>query len=180
MPDPGPNAAAHMPVDVVVRLLEVASAERESRDADVRELLADLDLADTVVAVVDDRVHRLRASSERRRRRGQELAALFSSARELAQLRDVDRLLERLVERAHDLVGTDVTYLSEFDADTRELLVRTTLGTVAPSFLGLRVPPGMGLASLVVERRQPCWTSSYSGMTQAPHDAQIDATVAAE
>jgi sugar diacid utilization regulator len=38
----------------------------------------------------------------------------------------------------------------------------------------------MGLASLVVERRQPCWTSSYSGMTQAPHDAHIDATVAAE
>ena len=180
MPDPGPSAAAHVPVDVVVQLLEVASAERESQDADVRALLADLDLADTAVAAVVDRVHRLRASSERRRRRGQELTALFSSARELAQLRDVDRLLERLVERAHDLVGTDVTYLSEFDADSRELLVRTTLGTVAPSFRGLRVPPGMGLASLVVESRSPRWTSHYGGMTQAPHDAGIDAAVTAE
>jgi PucR C-terminal helix-turn-helix domain/GAF domain len=178
--DASADAAGRVPVGVVVRLLEAASAEHEDRDADLRALLADLDLADADAARVGDGVRRLRASSERWRRRGQELAALFSSARELAQLRDVDRLLARLVERAHDLVGTDVTYLSEFDTGSRELRVRTTLGTVAPSFPGLRVPPGMGLASLVVESRSPRWTSRYEGMTQAPHDAGIDAAVTAE
>ncbi|PXY36683.1 helix-turn-helix domain-containing protein [Prauserella flavalba] len=166
-----------IPVGIVVDLLQAASAEHE---VDVDELLAGIALRDQDTARVGYELRRLRATSDRWRRRGQELAALFSSARELAQLRDVDELLGRLVERAHDLVGTDVTYLSEFDAETRELRVRTTLGTVAPSFLGLRVPPGMGLASQVVEGRRPCWTSKYATMTQAPHDSGIDAAVAAE
>ncbi|GHF19782.1 hypothetical protein GCM10017786_62210 [Amycolatopsis deserti] len=162
-----------LPVAAVVGLLEAAE-----QDTDVAELLAGLDHADA--ERIASGIRRLRATSDRLRRRGQELAALFSSARELAELRDVDELLARLVERAHDLVGTDVTYLSEFDVGSRELRVRTTLGTVAPSFPGLRVPPGMGLASQVVESRRPCWTARYDAMTQAPHDDRIDETVAAE
>src|SRR5690606_4171712 len=125
-------------------------------------------------------MRRLRANSDRWRRRGRELTALFSSARELVQLRDVDELLNRLVERAHDLMGTDVTYLSEFDPDTRELRVRTTLGSISSAFHGLRVPPGVGLASQVVEERRPCWTSRYATLTQVPHDSTIDAAVKAE
>lgn len=164
-----------IPVDVVIGLLQAASAEQ---DADVDGLLADVPEVHT--ARLGYEVRRLRARADRWRRRGQELAALFSSARELAQLRDVDELLGRLVERAHDLVGTDVTYLSEFDATSRELRVRTTLGTIAPSFLGLRVPPGIGLASQVVAERRPHWTSKYAAMTEAPHDSAIDAAVAAE
>ncbi|WP_198284407.1 hypothetical protein [Saccharomonospora xinjiangensis] len=54
-----------------------------------------------------------------------------------------------MAQRAHDLIGSDVTYLSEFHVASRELRVRTTLGTGAPSFPNLRVPPGMGLASMV-------------------------------
>ncbi|WP_431903880.1 helix-turn-helix domain-containing protein [Amycolatopsis thermoflava] len=162
-----------LPVAAVVGLLEAAE-----QDTDVTPLLDGLDAADA--ERITSGIRRLRATSDRLRRRGQELAALFSSARELAELRDVDELLARLVERAHDLVGTDVTYLSEFDVGSRELRVRTTLGTVAPSFPGLRVPPGMGLASQVVESRRPCWTARYDAMTQAPHDDRIDETVAAE
>ncbi|GAA3569083.1 GAF domain-containing protein [Amycolatopsis ultiminotia] len=172
--------AGAVPVDVVVGLLGAASAHRPERADEVRELLAGTELPAEDVARISAEVRRLKAGAERWRRRGQELAALFSSARELAELRDVDELLSRLVERAHDLVGTDVTYLSEFDVHSRELRVRTTLGTVAPTFLGLRVPPGMGLASMVVEGRRPCWTSSYDAMTQAPHESGIDAAVHAE
>ncbi|CAL9644542.1 helix-turn-helix domain-containing protein [Streptomyces sp. enrichment culture] len=172
--------APGVPVDTVVSLLEVAGAERAVDDVEIRELLAGSGLPPDAVARVGDGVRHLRAGSERWRRRGRELSALSSSVRELAQLRDVDVLLERLVERAHDLVGTDITYLSEFDVRTHELRVRTTLGTTAPTFPGLRVPPGMGLAGRVAETRLPSWTSSYFTMSQAPHDPQIDATVAAE
>lgn len=171
---------AGVPVDVLIDLLDAAGGEREMTDAEVADLLAGIGLPADTTARIGARVRHLRAGSQRWRRRGQELSALFSSARELAQLRDVDQLLERLVERAHDLVGTDVTYLSEFDVRTSELRVRTTLGAVAPAFRELRVPAGMGLASLVVQRRRPCWTSRYTGMTEAPHDSQIDAAVAAE
>ncbi|MFD4195654.1 helix-turn-helix domain-containing protein [Amycolatopsis thermoflava] len=166
-----------IPVEIVIGLMQAASA---AEDADITGALTGVDLPEEDIERIAYEVRRLRATADRWRRRQQELAALFSSARELAQLRDVDELLGRLVERAHDLVGTDVTYLSEFDAESRELRVRTTLGTIAPSFLGLRVPPGMGLASQVVEGRRPYWTSKYAAMTQAPHDSVIDAAVAAE
>lgn len=175
-----PGDPGVVPVDTVIGLLDVAGTERAVGDAEIRDLLTGLDLPSDAAARIGDGVRHLRAGSERWRRRGKELAALSSSVRELAQLRDVDMLLERLVERAHDLVGTDITYLSEFDMRTRELRVRTTFGTVAPTFPGLRVPPGMGLASRVAETRSPSWTSSYFSMSQAPHDAHIDATVEAE
>ncbi len=169
-----------VPVDLVVDMLTAALGDTADDDTDVARLLAEADLPDDVAGRIGAEVRRLKATAARWRRRGQELAALYSTAHELAQLRDVDELLERLVQRAHDLIGTDVTYLSEFHVASGELRVRTTLGTVAPSFPNLRVPPGMGLASMVVTTRSPQWTSSYAGMTQAPHHSDIDAAVAAE
>jgi hypothetical protein len=170
-----------VPVDLVVDVLTAALGDdADAGDDDIARLLAEADLPEDVAARVGAEVRRLKATAARWRRRGRELAALYSSAHALAQLRDVDELLERLVQRAHDLIGTDVTYLSEYHVASGELRVRTTLGTVAPSFPNLRVPPGMGLASMVVTTRSPQWTSSYAGMTQAPHDSDIDAAVAAE
>ena len=131
-------------------------------------------------AVIDGRVRAVRALLNRWQRRGRELTALFSSARELAELRDTDALLHRLVERAHQLMGTDVTYLSEFDEDNDELHVRSTAGAVAPTFRDLRVPPGMGLASQVVRTRCPQWTPAYQANDMIPHEAGIDAAVSDE
>lgn len=169
-----------IPVDTVLELLAVASGNELDGPAEPAQLLAGLGLPPVAVDQIAVAVHRMRSADLHWRRRGQELAALFSSARELAQLRDVDALLERLVERAHDLVGTDITYLSEFHPESRELRVRTTLGTTAPTFRNLRVPPGMGLASMVVDSRAPHWTPRYADMAQAPHDAGIDRAVADE
>jgi len=176
VPSAGPDGV--LPVAVVLELLD--AAEHADDPGEVSRILAAAALPATSVALVEDAARRLRGGAARWRRRGQELAALYSTARELAELRDVDELLERLVERAHDLVGTDVTYLSEFDVTTRELRVRTTLGAFAPSFRQLRVPAGTGLASLVVESRTPKWTSSYPAMTQAARAPVLDAAVAAE
>ncbi|WP_277681062.1 helix-turn-helix domain-containing protein [Saccharomonospora azurea] len=170
-----------VPVDLVVEVLSAALGETaDGRDDKVARLLAEADLPEDVADRIGGEVNRLKTTAARWRRRGRELAALYSTAHELAQLRDVDELLERLVQRAHDLIGTDVTYLSEFHVASGELRVRTTLGTVAPSFPNLRVPPGMGLASMVVTTRSPQWTSRYDAMTQAPHDSGIDAAVEAE
>ncbi|HEX4253084.1 MAG TPA: GAF domain-containing protein, partial [Pseudonocardia sp.] len=167
-----------LPVAVVLELLD--AAERGDDPDEVSRIVARASLPSASAARVEDSARRLRGGAARWRRRGQELAALYSTARELAELRDVDELLQRLVERAHDLVGTDVSYLSEFDVATRELRVRTTLGAFEPSFRQLRVPPGAGLASLVVESRTPQWTSSYPDMTQAARAPELDAAVAAE
>lgn len=116
----------------------------------------------------------------RLRQREQELTALFSSARELAELRDGGVLLDRLVERAHEMMGSDLTYLSEFDQDSHELRVRTTIGSVSPEFRSLRVPAGRGLASVVVETGAPHWVERYNEYRADRHEADIDSAVAAE
>lgn len=142
--------------------------------------LRDLGLADDDVTDVAGRLHLLQTELSRLRRREHELSALFSSARELAELRDSDAVLARLVQRAHEMMGVDVAYLSEFDPDTRELRVRETSGSVSASFQTLRVPPGRGLASVVVESRSPQWVTDYSVYARDRHDSGIDDAVSAE
>lgn len=114
------------------------------------------------------------------RRREQALTVLFSSARDLAESRDLDVLLTKLVVRAHELVGTDITYLSEFDTATRELRVRKSVGAVTREFQNLRVPPDKGLASRVAASRAAQWTARYSEYAGGPHDVDIDDAVTAE
>ncbi|MGO3136635.1 MAG: helix-turn-helix domain-containing protein, partial [Agrococcus casei] len=125
-------------------------------------------------------VGRSQRELSRLRRREHELSALFSSARELAELRDSDAVLARLVQRAHEMMGVDVAYLSEFDPETRELRVRETSGSVSASFQTLRVPPGRGLASVVVESRTAQWVADYSAYAAERHDADIDDAVSSE
>ncbi|WP_370181017.1 helix-turn-helix domain-containing protein [Rhodococcus wratislaviensis] len=159
-------------------------------DAMVGELTVDSaavrDALDRVAAGPADRaafaekVRRHQVELSRLRRRERELGVLFSSARELAELRDIDALLGRLVSRAHEMMGTDVTYLSEFDPSTRELNVRKTAGSVTPQFQHLRVPPGMGLASQIADSRAAQWVLRYQDYAEGPHEELIDDAVAAE
>ncbi len=171
---------ADIPVTAVLTLLDLAAKGPPDEPDAVTELLLTEHLDTATATQVGRRVRELQGAMARSHRRGQELAALFSSARELAELHDVDLLITRLVRRAHDLAGTDVTYLSEFDETTQELRVRSTAGAVAPSFQKLRVPPHTGLASKIVESRAPQWTSRYEQLRDVPHDDSIDNAVRAE
>jgi GAF domain-containing protein len=148
---------------------------------DVSPLELSAALADLgVPATQQERVHRAHGEHARLRRREHELGTLFSSARELAEVRDTEQLLDRLVGRAHEILGCDVTYLSEFDQETRELHVRTTIGTYTPEFRRLRVPAGRGLASAIAETRTASWVSRYSEYLADRHEAGIDRAVELE
>ncbi len=168
----------HLSVDAVLTLLQAAAADRPADDIDqvLRREGLDSGRHDEIVRVV----RRIQGSYAHLQRRTQELAALFSTARELVQLHDVDTVLQRLVERAHDLIGTDVTYLSETTDAFGGMAVRHSVGTVSEPFRHLFVPAGKGLASKVVEARAPVWVSRYIDMSEAPRDPGIDAAVAAE
>lgn len=116
----------------------------------------------------------------RLRRREHELGVLFSSAGELAAIQDSDLLLKRIVQRAHQMMGGDLSYLSEYDPSSKELFVRTTVGSVSADFRSLRVPPGKGLASLVVEQRVGGAVRRYTDFETERHVAEIDAAVDSE
>jgi len=127
----------------------------------VSDALHMLGVSEQDAAELADRVGRTQRELSRLRRREHELTALFSSARELAELRDSDAVLARLVQRAQEMIGADLAYLSEFEPDTRELRVRVTSGAVSESFRHLRVTPRHGLASAIVESRAPHWIARY-------------------
>ncbi|KNY04166.1 hypothetical protein AKH00_16990 [Microbacterium sp. GCS4] len=162
---------------------EVVAATRArpgERTAALSRLLADADVAAVEVDELLGAVQESQQLTARLRRRAAELEALFSTARELVRLQDVTDVLRRLVERAHELMGTDVTYLSEVDNAHGDLRVRYSAGTVTPEFRDLLVPAGYGLASLVTQTREPAWVSRYPSMAEAPHDPAIDAAVERE
>lgn len=176
----GEGAAAYDAGELAHRLLGAARTDPGEPDAGLGPILAASGIvgeqAREVVASVQD----AQLSHARLRRRTAELEALFSTARELVRLQDVDEVLDRLVERAHQLMGTDVTYLSEVEGDAGALRVRHSVGTVTPGFRDLVVPAGFGLASKVAGTREPSWVSQYTSMREAPHDPRIDEAVAAE
>lgn len=154
-------------------LTEMITADHPVSEGELRRAARGLD-AETTSVLVD-----ARARLDRLRARDRELSVLMSSLRELAEVRDLQPLLQKLVDRAHELMGTDLTYLSEYDEETDELFVRANRGALSANMRELRVPAGVGLASQVVRTRAPQWTAAYD-VGSFPHDSEVTAAVRAE
>lgn len=167
-------------VDAVTTLVSAMVDDVHASPRVLSAALAEIGLDDGDSAKVSELLHRSRADVVRMRRREHELGALFSSARELAEVRDGDALLERLVGRAHEIMDCDVAYLSVLDTTTRELQVRVTVGAVSPEFQHLHVSAGRGLVSEIVDSRTPRWVSRYSNYPESRHEQTIDRAVEAE
>ncbi len=120
---------------------------------------------------------RVRAELEGRRRREAELSALFETAHDLAGLRDLDAVLQAIVQRARSLLGTDVAYLSLNDPAKGDTYMRVTEGSVAARFQQLRLGMGEGLGGLVAQTARPYVTEDYFKDGRFQHTLTIDAGV---
>ncbi|MDF2265188.1 helix-turn-helix domain-containing protein [Streptomyces coacervatus] len=120
---------------------------------------------------------RVRAELEGRRRREAELSALFETAHDLAGLRDLDAVLQAIVQRARSLLGTDVAYLSLNDPDRGDTYMRVTEGSVAARFQQLRLGMGEGLGGLVAQTARPYVTDDYFKDDRFQHTNAIDTGV---
>jgi sugar diacid utilization regulator len=120
---------------------------------------------------------RVRSELEGRRRREAELSALFETAHDLAGLRDLDAVLQAIVQRARSLLGTDVAYLSLNDPVRGDTYMRVTEGSVAARFQQLRLGMGEGLGGLVAQTARPYVTDDYFKDDRFQHTPTIDAGV---
>ncbi|NUR04847.1 MAG: GAF domain-containing protein, partial [Streptomyces sp.] len=120
---------------------------------------------------------RVRAELEGRRRREAELSALFETAHDLAGLRDLDAVLQAIVQRARSLLSTDVAYLSLNDPERGDTYMRVTEGSVAARFQQLRLGMGEGLGGLVAQTARPYVTDDYFKDDRFQHTHAIDAGV---
>ncbi|WP_189183994.1 helix-turn-helix domain-containing protein [Streptomyces albiflavescens] len=120
---------------------------------------------------------RVRSEIEGRRRREAELSALFATAHDLAGLRDLDAVLQAIVQRARSLLGTDVAYLSLNDEARGDTYMRVTEGSVAARFQQLRLGMGEGLGGLVAQTARPYVTDDYFKDERFQHTQAIDSGV---
>ncbi|AKJ14844.1 diguanylate phosphodiesterase [Streptomyces incarnatus] len=120
---------------------------------------------------------RVRAELEGRRRREAELSALFETAHDLAGLRDLDAVLQAIVQRARSLLGTDVAYLTLNDPAHGDTYMRVTEGSVSARFQQLRLGMGEGLGGLVAQTTRPYVTDDYFQDARFQHTRTIDAGV---
>lgn len=112
-------------------------------------------------------------------RRERELASLYATARSLTALGELDEVLQSIVRHAHELIGTDFTYLSLVGPDDA-LSVRASEGTISADFLAARMPPHAGLGGQVIGNRTPVWVSNYVTAAQLDHDRDFDGLVERE
>jgi GAF domain-containing protein/sugar diacid utilization regulator len=114
-----------------------------------------------------------------RNRRERELGSLYATARSLTALGELDAVLESIVREAHELVGTDFTYLSLLDPDG-ELTLKASQGTISPTFKQAHVPRGTGVGGRVIATGAPAWVSNYLKAQDLPHDRTFDDLVIPE
>ena len=120
-----------------------------------------------------------RADANTRPSRERELASLYATARSLTALGDVDDVLNSIVRHAHDLIGTDFTYLSLL-GDDGVLGITASEGTISAAFRSAHIPPDTGLGGKVIQSRAAHWVDDYLAAGGLRHDPGFDALVGNE
>ncbi|MEU0489716.1 GAF domain-containing protein [Nocardiopsis sp. NPDC006139] len=123
---------------------------------------------------------RVRSVMRDRQRRESELSALFETANDLAGMRSLDQVLRAIVERARNLLGTDIAYLTLSDPEAGGTVMRVTSGSVSASFQQLRLGAGKGLGGLVAKTALPYVTANYFADPRFAHAENIDHAVREE
>ncbi|MEU3165896.1 helix-turn-helix domain-containing protein [Streptosporangium sp. NPDC006930] len=123
---------------------------------------------------------KVRALLRRRAKREAELSALFDTAGDLAGLRDLDAVLEAIVHRARQLLGTDAAYMTLHDPERGDTWMRVTDGSVSAKFRALRLAMGAGLGGLVAQTATPYSTADYFADERFRHKSDIDDAVLEE
>jgi hypothetical protein len=112
-------------------------------------------------------------------RRERELSSLYATARSLTALGEPAAVLDSIVRAAHELIGTDFTYLSLLTPGG-ELTLTASQGTISPNFGEARVPSGTGVGGRVLATGAPAWVSNYLATLDVPHDRTFDDLVVRE
>jgi putative methionine-R-sulfoxide reductase with GAF domain len=123
-------------------------------------------------------VVRDRLAHHQTRERG--LMALIETAQDLTALRDIDQVLQAIVQRARKLIGCDVGYLSIVDHAHGDFYVRATDGAFSEKFKRVRVSRDVGICGFVARNRTPYCSSDYESDSRFAHNKFIDSAVTEE
>lgn len=168
------------PRDVLARLMHLLAEEAPAADleavADVVAARRDGPERELLLrAVAHSR--RIRGMLERRARGQRETQALYETARDLTSLRDVDDVLQAIVDRVRRLLATDSTYLALIDEATGDAYMRATSGAATAGIEHVRQRPGWGVGGYVIQTGQPFATSNYLADPRIRRDPSVATAV---
>ena len=111
-------------------------------------------------------------------RRADTERALRDITARIAALREPDVILDRVVEEARRLLGTDGAHLTRLAEDGTYLVPVVVAGATDPEtqrwLLGMRFRLGGGINGLAAETGVPVWTEDYTADPRIPHDGNDD------
>ena len=117
---------------------------------------------------------RNRLELQQQRERG--MLAVIESAQELSSRLDLEGLLRAIASRARNLLGSQVAWLSTYNADLDEFQVLVADGALSQSTANMVVQKNRGVASVVMSTRMPFTTPDYLNDNRFQHDATLDNT----
>src|SRR6185369_7839968 len=166
--------------DLVAMLHQGASADEFARRlADIDALPASYPGKSALVETVRMAMAvRNRLELQEQRERG--LLAVIASAQDLSSRLDLQELLRTIVSRARNLVGSDIAWLSTYDAELGEFHVLVADGALSQRPAGMVARRDRGVAGLVMTARLPFTTPDYLHDNRFAHDAELDDTFRAE
>ena len=111
-------------------------------------------------------------------RRADTERALRDITARIAALREPDVILDRVVEEARRLLGTDGAHLTRLDEDGTFLVPVVVAGSTDPEtqrwLLGMRFPLGGGINGLAAQTGEAIWTEDYTADPRIPHEGNDD------
>ncbi|KQU64566.1 MULTISPECIES: helix-turn-helix domain-containing protein [unclassified Rhizobacter] len=116
---------------------------------------------------------RNRLELQQQRERG--MLAVIDSAQALSSRLDLQSLLAALVQRARNLLGSDIAWLSIYDTNRGEFHVLAADGAMQQTTSGMVARHDRGVASVVMSTRLPFMTPDYLHDARFEHDAALDA-----
>lgn len=112
---------------------------------------------------------------QQRRERG--LLVVLETAHDLTAIRDVELVLEAIVQRARQIFASDIGYLTNHDRVRNDFYIRATDGVISERFKNVRVPLGHGICGHVFRHKMPYHSTSYLVDQGFAHDQGIDLAV---
>lgn len=172
---PSPDGAGTLVAELIHLLHQGAPAGDFARRLAEVEALPDQVPGKSTLAETVRMAMAIRNRLELQQQRERGMLAVIDSAQALSSRLDLQSLLAALVQRARNLLGSDVAWLSVYDAERGEFHVLAADGALQQTTSGMVARHDRGVASVVMSTRLPFMTPDYLHDMRFEHDAGLDA-----
>ena len=162
--------------DLVELLHQGASADEFARRLALLDTLPPDDPAKPALVETVRMAMAVRNRLELHQERERGLLAVIESAQDLSSRLDLQGLLKTIVARARNLLGSDVAWLTIYDAQAEEFRVLVVDGALSQKTSFMVARRDRGVVSIVMSTRLPFTTPDYLHDRRIVHDPALDDT----